>query len=504
MAVKHDRYALRDDLSMFDLYTSLPAGAREQLLSVVEQVSRAEGDVLFQEGDPPGDCFLVVSGQVGIFIADENCSKILEPSAGQKDQSVERSIGDAVPHSKLAADEVAAEAGDEGEAGDGRGVLQPSFKKEAGDEGKAPEEEGEEVDPLGSLDSTLGPGKPVGITALLQDTHRTGSARCLEDCNFVIITYSDFTRIVKDHMSRDLVEKQTFLEAHLPGLREFSASFVPVTGKSHATYMFVKRRYGSGHVFHTEGSIAESALYVVSSGSVDLYRNVERGKKPSSETYLRQPGGCGRKKICSMLSGGVFATSQVVAAGYSHELFTVVAGSQGCEVWICGAENTQKLSYKMLTPLREHLQRATKHWLDRFSSIAASQSRLPTSPKASPLSHLPGSPKASPMSPIQRSQSSTLLRLSPQQEVAASDVAAAVASKAKRFAHKTERSKVVMPKTSSMPQLLEISLTPADEKRKMRHDGKAMSCFSPQMKRCEAQLQVPWISHQLQEPPEAT
>lgn len=61
------RQILKEKLSVFELFKELPSAAKDELISVVEQVSFGPGTVLFREGDPPDDIYLLVEGEVKCF-----------------------------------------------------------------------------------------------------------------------------------------------------------------------------------------------------------------------------------------------------------------------------------------------------------------------------------------------------------------------------------------------------------------------------------------------------
>eukprot|EP00930_Biecheleria_cincta_P086827 TRINITY_DN76075_c0_g1_i1.p1 TRINITY_DN76075_c0_g1~~TRINITY_DN76075_c0_g1_i1.p1 ORF type:complete len:425 (+),score=56.85 TRINITY_DN76075_c0_g1_i1:51-1325(+) len=323
---------LREELGKFDLFKALPTGVREELVSVAEQEHREAGDLLFQQGDPPGACYLVVSGEVGVFVGKGRSATVVN----------------IVPQSPVARGRVR------------RPTTAMALADSALQSGSLDSEEGQES----ALDSVAGPGKVVGLLAQMENAPRTASARCNQDCTFVVIGHSDFSRLVRDTLFSDIVEKQSFLESHLPGLHEFAESFVSVTGKSHPSYMFAKQRYCSGFVFHNEGSTVEGALYIVFGGSVEFHR-VAQSSNP--------PGPPVRKQLGSLLCGGLFSSMPVVTGSSHPEPFTVIAGSHGCEVYRCAGENLQKLPSKVLAPARTQLARSAKLRLDRFSSMLASE-----------------------------------------------------------------------------------------------------------------------------------
>ncbi|CAE7324448.1 UFGT [Symbiodinium pilosum] len=189
-------------------------------------------------------------------------------------------------------------------------------------------------------------------------------------------------------MSRDWVEKDRFLQDHLVGIREHAKSFVPITGKSHATHMFVKKKYPPGHIFLHEGQVQEGALYVVFQGSVEFYRAAsgtgarlrEAWKNPVMEQRkplgLLQPTSGGilarEYRLCAMLSGGLFSSASVIGAGEKlTEEFSVVAGPKGCEVFESIGDNFQKLPLKVASAAREVLSKVAQNHQERCGVLLA-------------------------------------------------------------------------------------------------------------------------------------
>ena len=77
MAKDRARQILKEKLSVFELFKDLiraahavqqelPVALKDELVTVVEQVSYKEGAVLFHEGDAPEDIYLIVDGEVGL------------------------------------------------------------------------------------------------------------------------------------------------------------------------------------------------------------------------------------------------------------------------------------------------------------------------------------------------------------------------------------------------------------------------------------------------------
>lgn len=185
-----------------------------------------------------------------------------------------------------------------------------------------------------------------------------------------------------------MAAKDQFLQLHLAGFRNFAQGFVPSSGKSNPSYMFVKRRYHSGHIFLQEDALMEPALFVVLDGSVDFLRTAPRRmlaaasprhsqvSSPRSKMWRATSSAPPQKSPCSLLSGGVFASAQVTSAN-QPETFTVSAGAHGCEVCECSGENFQKLPPRVLSQVQEHLLHASGVRLARFENIIALDEHLP-------------------------------------------------------------------------------------------------------------------------------
>ncbi|CAJ1333305.1 unnamed protein product [Effrenium voratum] len=333
------RQILREKLSGFELFKELPNPLKEELVTVVDQVSYAQGSVLFHEGDPPEDTYLILEGEVRVY-----------------NKAADNEKDDASPRRSI--------------------IRRPSANSA---------EESE----LGQCVNVIPAGRSLGMIEVMQEIPRSATAACSLECEMVVIRKPDFLRLVKDPMSRDWVEKDEFLQVHLVGIREHARTFVPITGKSHATYMFVKRKYAGGHPFLREGTHTEAALYVVFSGSVEFYcPHPAEGVSPSRANLswknpvmeqrkplgLLQPSCAGvlarEYRLCSMLPGGIF--SSVGAAGASNpEPFTVVAGPKGCEVFESVGDNFQKLPSKVAALARDLLAKVAQLHQDRCQVLLA-------------------------------------------------------------------------------------------------------------------------------------
>ncbi|CAE6945412.1 UFGT [Symbiodinium sp. KB8] len=223
---------------------------------------------------------------------------------------------------------------------------------------------------------TIRSGQAVGVVALMEGQPRSATALVSEPSEMLLVRKADFMRLIKEPMSRDWVEKDRFLQDHLVGIREHAKSFVPITGKSHATHMFAKKKYLPGHIFLHEGQVAEGALYVIFEGSVEFFRAAsgttaklrEAWRNPVMEQRkplgLLQPTSAGvvarEYRLCAMLSGGLFGSASFIGGEKTTEEFSVIAGPKGCLVFESVGDNFQKLPLKVASAAREVLSKVAQ------------------------------------------------------------------------------------------------------------------------------------------------
>ncbi|CAE7873604.1 unnamed protein product [Symbiodinium microadriaticum] len=79
------RQVMKEKLANFDLLKDLPLAAKEELMSVVEQVHYPKGSVLFYEGESSFDLFLILDGEVTVYKKS--------PSAEEQEQGAQPHAG---------------------------------------------------------------------------------------------------------------------------------------------------------------------------------------------------------------------------------------------------------------------------------------------------------------------------------------------------------------------------------------------------------------------------
>mmetsp|Transcript_9546 Transcript_9546/g.16431 ORF Transcript_9546/g.16431 Transcript_9546/m.16431 type:complete len:493 (+) Transcript_9546:73-1551(+) len=366
---------IQKSLSSVKLFKDMDATVLKMLPEIVISIFCKAGTVLFKQGDPPGSCYVIISGSVGVFALsdEEGVQASAEKQHQQKFSTLCESssfLQDFLPGQKTV---------------DG-------FSRYHDDTA------------LGNRLSKLSAGSVLGELALMNDQPRLASAKCLEDTEFFAIRRNDFDNILKEEMVKKGDEKLRFLMLHLPGMKE-----VPVPkpgGKPHTSYIFKHGKFPRGHTFLCQGKIAEPHLWAVYRGAVEFRRaevlSMERlerlggsaaelpnpkslrplsalkkggAKKPGlSASAPRLPGvhGIGRDgnvaaeaNDCNpngvmsrrgvLVRGGVFGSLPFPAP----EPFTVRVTSPMCEVFFITSNDYSKIPRKLLEVLQDYIASST-------------------------------------------------------------------------------------------------------------------------------------------------
>eukprot|EP00439_Symbiodinium_sp_Y106_P006334 s2306_g1.t1 len=223
-------------LSSLKLFKDLDPAVMQMIPEIVTSIVCQAGTVLFKQGDPPGSCYVVIGGAVGVFaLSDEEMPP--HPAQGTARLATETDFMQSFLPGQKTVD---------------------GFSRYHDDTN------------LGNRVSKLGPGSVVGELALMNDQPRLASAKCLEDTEVFVIRRHDFDNVLKEEMVKKGDEKLRFLMRHLPGMKE-----VPVPkpgGKPHAAYIFKHAKFPRGHTFLVQGKIAEPHFWAVYRGAVEFKR----------------------------------------------------------------------------------------------------------------------------------------------------------------------------------------------------------------------------------------
>lgn len=198
-----------------DMFQELDPAVWAKMPSMMTQAYERRGQVLFREGDPPGRCYVVVTGEVGIW-------RKLSPE-----------------------EELQAEKEETKE------TLKQAKRNE-----------------FGTHLVTLGPGAMFGELAVLQGVPRAATATCEEDCELLFLEQADFERLLKKELSRLREDRLSFLHLHLPGMKSLAYNIAETVLRC-----FRKAVFQKGQVILEQGKDCNKAVFLIFSESAELWRS---------------------------------------------------------------------------------------------------------------------------------------------------------------------------------------------------------------------------------------
>jgi len=235
---------------------------------------------------------------------------------------------------------------------------------------------------LGKQVALLRGGTIFGELGLINDAPRGASIRCQTDCDVLVIRKQDFDRVLKEEMMRAGDEKLNFLTQHVPGMRDLE---VPRFAKTtHPAYFLRRTTYRRGHLFLSQGVVAQDAIYVVFKGCLEMrVRDTSKGT-PGNGIVRHRPQAKGRPRgaigyanlgnktegaderqgvkegnghriLGTLMTGSVFGSLPMQAP----EPYSVVVSSSSCEVFQAIGPDMPKLPRRLLEQVREYIATST-------------------------------------------------------------------------------------------------------------------------------------------------
>lgn len=398
---------VRSILSTFKFFRDMDPTVLQRLPQIATHVKHSTGVVVFRQGDPPGNCYVVLSGEVGIFVKSEDDECPAEPD--QRNKNLKRQNSQALMEPRLIEQASAIVEAFKG----GNVVWRPRtgpFQSRIGASGtgvdvtlragKAPilrtkTAEGHstynEGSNLGKLVASVKAGSLFGELALQRNQPRAASAKCLTNSEFLSISRVDFDSILKGELTKAEDEKAGFLREHVPGMRDLPQTRFG-SGKLHPSDFFKKYEFPKDHEFLTQGVSSEDSIFVVFEGCVE-FRFQENGPCSQSErggSRLRSlspqrrrgaaasPGhGTGDsavggttgsagtvRKMGMLLKGGIFGALPL----QEPEPFTVAAASSPCEVLCILGSDVARLPRQLINQINDYFVSSVMWRLARLQS----------------------------------------------------------------------------------------------------------------------------------------
>lgn len=326
-------------LRNFKFFQDMEPSIQQKLPTIANHVRYPADTIIFRQGDPPGNCYAILSGEVGIYVRSEEedtpdsaRGKPMTPvrrmnTIGRNERDPLRSVGETTPSMAATTDDLmrmdmsrtepmarmaagrtlsrSATTIESPESHWGRrrsrsltcielaeDIANVNMRKKTA-EGFSCYHDGSSV---GKQVGLFKPGMLIGELALLQSQPRSATIKCLKDTEFLVISRRAFDQVLKDDIKRAEAQKVEFLREHVPGMRDLPPP-KEKTNKPHASYFFKKASFSKDHEFLSQGAASDDTIFVVFNGSVEFRRFegskflASRSTSPSGTTGGRRNRG---------------------------------------------------------------------------------------------------------------------------------------------------------------------------------------------------------------------
>jgi len=320
---------IKDILRRFEFFQAMGSGLQDKLAAITSNAVYPSGTVLFQQGDPPGNCYVILEGEVGIFHKKSLC---------ERSESMDFEEGPDLPNSPMGNSPTGLSfSRKEKKSSDSVGTI---FHETI--EGFSSYHVGTD---FGRIVNRMGRGQLLGELALIYDSNRAATAKCLGEVECLIIERLQFDHIFKEALTQVDEKKLAFLQEHVPGMKDVPC----VRGKPLAAHNFRQATFSKGHAFLKQGTRTEDSVYVVTKGAVQVCFS-----ESTASRYRIY-------KLSVLLPGGFFGSlpTPSVLEPSVLEPFTVVALRGPVEVFYADTEAVHRMPKRLLDSMREYLAQTT-------------------------------------------------------------------------------------------------------------------------------------------------
>lgn len=406
------RFHLGRLLKEFTFFAELASDVQASLPSILNYEFESKGNILFNQGDGPGRCYILLTGTVEIWkddaTHDDAAHDVVSSPCGndrgtpESQSTASMSLAGSLRRPRNSSRHVPVTAGSaavvrkckamadmmsnyEKGLGDfaGGDPLSPSESVSGSMLFKSPrpsvvpasppltpqwDTPGDGCDSVGeaSLDefieppgiqvAALGPGMLFGELALLEDQPRNATVRCKGDCEFLVIEREDFEKILKRTLLRAHDDKLEFLRSHVPGFSE-----LPEKKADDISYLFKKASFAKNHVFARQGGQTNGIVTVIAKGAAEISLRSEA----SIPVFEGLPE-IGSRRLGVIVTGGIFGSPHM-----NHfNPFTVTASTSPCDVYQLSREELRRLPEVVLHGLREVIEQSSQWRILRCDSPA--------------------------------------------------------------------------------------------------------------------------------------
>lgn len=398
------------DVEMFANMEAATPGVIPGLAANASFVSECKGQAIFREGDTGKGCFVVIKGQVGVFIRKKD----------KKQPKTPRHTNGEIPtlsewRRSGREDRDKAERSDNAKHGLTQKIAQ-GFRTTEGFSTFS------EESTFGERVTLLPAGSLFGELALQNDAPRAASIVCTQDCELLVLRKQDYLESIESRL-----EKVNFFDDNAPGLKKYLQKTGGLPIMSHPSVQFFDVTYEDGHPLFMEGIAIKPMLVLVGEGHVEFRRFLKPGcnpaytladrpqsapteeanefnpvgkrpavfmKRSASDVVLRScvtsfpPEVANETELVETLGPGGFFGSMGTVPLRGMEPFTVVCKAKAgakCKLYIATGSALSKLPAALMQSFKTYLAKATRERLLKVQTTAWEQADEEEASKEVPL-----------------------------------------------------------------------------------------------------------------------
>eukprot|EP00440_Ansanella_granifera_P007856 gb/GFBE01008498.1/.p1 GENE.gb/GFBE01008498.1/~~gb/GFBE01008498.1/.p1 ORF type:complete len:516 (+),score=83.77 gb/GFBE01008498.1/:1-1548(+) len=348
-----DAQAVLKEVKFFSDFEQVMPGVTQELAKLCLMQVAAEGEVLFRQGDPPQDCYVIMQGAVGVYQRQGNqlSPRKLVEEEFEVLQELETRRRCCFCFSRKKADETVQTVNVDANrryVTEGHNTYTSESK-------------------LGNLLVELGKHSAFGELGLMEDKPRAASIRCQETCTFLVIQKDDFQRLFAGCISASAYQKKLYFHQHVPGFDKEKGLRIridkgqrgdqkkgppsrTISRQAHAADRFEKEEGSKGHSLMEEHNVAPQMIVVICSGEIEFTRScqenvlgLKRRVGPATATFAR------------LTAGQIFCSLATLGYPGVPEQFSARVSSDACTYYVARAEAVRKIPERILSQIREHV-----------------------------------------------------------------------------------------------------------------------------------------------------
>ncbi|CAE8651238.1 unnamed protein product [Polarella glacialis] len=329
----------------FKEFDGIMPGVLNVLAQVAQRQSARTGELLFRQGDPPEDCYVILRGSVAVCVRStpQESPRQMETEEEKEErlEAAEKSKGRCWACFKTALrryrSKVKSALGDVG----GKRTRTTEGHNTYSEETML----GKQVAILSST--------AFGELGLMESRPRAASIVCLEACEFLVIDRENFVKNFASSVTSDMYSKRTWMHKNVPGFDAQLELRAQVAGmRTHPAELFRERADTLGTAHLVEGTVAAASVFVIKEGEVEfLHRGIPKswgGDGPEAAAV--------REVSFATMGPGTLFCSLGFFGLPALEQFTVRSKTARTVIYVATGEDLRDLDSEVKKEVQQHIK----------------------------------------------------------------------------------------------------------------------------------------------------